>query len=128
MACLDTSFLIDLLSGTDRALAMQESLDDEGIRHSVAPVSGAELAVGAQLGSARDRDEAMALLDSLRWLAFDRSVASRVGRIQARQYDAGHPLGLTDCMIAATAIEHGESLVTADGDFERIDGLQVRRY
>ena len=103
-------------------------LDDQGVRHSVAPVSAAELHTGAFAGDPPERESATELLDSLRWLSFDRDVTRRAGRIQSDRIDAGDPIGFTDCMIAATAIEHDEAIVSADADFERIPELTLRRY
>lgn len=128
MACLDTSFLIDLLDGADGAREVMEELDESGRRHGVSPVSAAELYVGAHGGTALEFERASELLRSLRWLELDRSCARRAGRIQAELLERGEPVGFTDCLIAATAIEHGETLVTADGDFDRVPDLQTVRY
>ncbi len=35
---------------------------------------------------------------------------------------------MTDCLIAAMAIEHREPLVSRDTDFERIEELQLYTY
>lgn len=128
MACLDTSFLIDLLQGREGAQATMEELDAEGGRHAVAPVSAAELWVGAHQGSAMEFERAGELLDSLLWLEFTRACARRAGRIQATLLEEGEPIGFTDCTIAVVAIEHGHTLVTRDGDFERVPNLTVRQY
>jgi tRNA(fMet)-specific endonuclease VapC len=128
MACLDTSFLIDLLRGREDARETMEELDAEGSRHAVAPVSAAELWVGAHRGSAMELERAGELLDSLLWLEATRACARRAGRIQATLLEEGEPIGFTDCTIAAVAIEHGHALVTRDGDFERVPDLAVRRY
>lgn len=128
MACLDTSFLIDVLSRKQSAKDLMETLDAEGRRHAVAPPSAAELWVGSERGSAVERRRTRELLDSLVWLEFTRSCARRVGELQALLAEDGTPLGVTDCMIAAVAIEHGHALVTRDGDFDRVPGLTVRTY
>lgn len=128
MVCLDTSFLIDLLQGREGARETMEELDTEGGRHAVAPVSAAELWVGAHRGSAMEFERAGELLDSLLWLEFTRACTRRAGRIQATLLEEGEPIGFTDCTIAAVAIEHGHALVTRDGDFERVPDLAVRRY
>lgn len=128
MACLDTSFLIDVLGGADDARAVFDDLRSQGVRHSVSPVSAAELYVGAHGASRIEYERSVELLESLRWLEFDRSSARRAGRLQSELIERGQPLGFTDCMIAAAAIENDEELVSADDDFQRIDGLRLRLY
>ena len=103
-------------------------LDREGERHSVAPVAAAELWIGANLGSAREFRRTEELLELLLWLDVDRSCARRAGRIQAELIESGSELGFNDCLIAATAIEHGRELVTGDSDFDRVPELRVRTY
>ncbi len=128
MTCLDTSFLIDVLDGAEAAREAMEELDREGERHCVTPVAAAELWIGANLGSAREFRRTEELLESLLWLEVDRSVARRAGRIQAELIESGSELGFNDCLIAATAIEHGQELVTGDSDFDRVPELRVRTY
>ncbi|WP_425607247.1 type II toxin-antitoxin system VapC family toxin [Natronobeatus ordinarius] len=49
-------------------------------------------------------------------------------RIQAELIESGSELGFNDCLIAATAIERGQELVTGDSDFDRVPELRVRTY
>ncbi|ELY51667.1 PIN domain-containing protein [Natronolimnohabitans innermongolicus] len=128
MACLDTPFLIDLLNGTDAAAETMTDLDDQGTRHAVSPVTAAELWIGANLGSVQEFRRTEELLESLLWLEITRSCARRAGRIQAELIESGSELGFNDCLIAATAIEHGEPLVTGASDFERVPDLRIRTY
>ena len=128
MACLNTSFLIDVLDGAERARETMERLDDRGERHAVTPISAAELWIGAERAGSRERRRTKRLLESLLWLDVDRRSARRAGTLQAELLDSGVPLGFNDCMIAAAAIEHGHELVTGDEDFEQVPGLQVVRY
>lgn len=125
MNCLDTSFLIDILRGTDRATQLLEEMNG---RHAVSPISAAELWIGAHMGSVSEYHQTEELLQSLVWLPFDRDVARRTGSIQARQYDSGNPLPFNDCAIAATAIEYGHPVVTRDSYFDQIDRLEVITY
>lgn len=128
MACLDTSFLIDVLDGDEAARDLMETLDEEGIRHGVTPISAAELWIGAHQGAGADYRQTGELLESLLWLDVTRSCARRAGALQADVMAEGNRLGFNDCVIAATAIEHGHDLVTADADFEEISDLTVRTY
>lgn len=128
MACLDTSFLIDVLDGVPDAEETMCELDAQDERHAVTPVVATELWIGANLGTVREFRRTEALLESLLWLEIDRSCARRAGRIQATLIESGSELGFNDCLIAATALEYGQELVTADSDFERVPDLRVRTY
>lgn len=128
MVCLETSFVIDVLDGNDRARSVMDELDTDGTRPTITPVTASEMWVGAYFGSAGELETTRELLDSLTWLSFSRSCARRAGKLQAALKHDGSPLGIADCMIAAIAIEHGELLVTRDGDFTNIDELAVRTY
>lgn len=128
MTCLETSFLIDLLRDEDEATEVAESIDEAGERATITPVSAAEVWVGAQLGTARERTAAAALIESLTWLECSRDSARLAGEIQADLRRDGSAIGFSDCMIAAIAMDHGQSLVTRDSDFERIEGLDLLSY
>lgn len=128
MACLDTSFLIDVLDGDDAARETMTDLDDRDERHAMVPVTAAELWIGANLGSVREFRRTEDLVESLLWLDIDRDCARRAGRLQAELMESGTPLGFNDCVIAATAIEHGAELVTGDSDFENVPNLRVLTY
>ena len=56
-------------------------------------------------------------------LTIDNEVADRWGRIVAQQ--AGKPRPPIDCLLAATALTHGLTLVTRDTDFVGIPGLEI---
>ncbi len=128
MACLDTSFVIDVLAADNDAQEVMEALDDQPGRHGIAPVTAVELWIGAAMGSAREYRRTADVIETLLWFDLDRATARRAGELQAELLAEGSPLGFTDCLIAATAIEHNQELVTADADFERVDSLRIRTY
>jgi predicted nucleic acid-binding protein len=57
-------------------------------------------------------DVTVALWFAGRVLPVTRAVADRWGVLDGQRQLAGHPLGMADGMIAATALEHGLTLVT----------------
>jgi tRNA(fMet)-specific endonuclease VapC len=105
-----------------------EEIRDEGGRPTVTPVTASEAWVGAYFGSAEELEAAQDLFDSLTWLDFSRDCARRAGRLQANPAKDGSPLGIADCMTASMAMEHGQTLVTPDDDFERVPDLRLRTY
>lgn len=128
MACLDTSFLIDVLGAEPAAKEVMDDLDTSGNQHGIAPVSAVELWIGASLGSMSEYRRTEQLLDSLLWFELDRSTARRAGELQAQQFETGTPLSFNDCVIAATALSNEQVLVTTDTDFSAVDQLRVRTY
>ena len=59
-------------------------------------------------------------------LPFDAETAEIYGRLCAGLWDQGTPVEDFDLMIAATAVQHGLTVVTANmKHFERIPGLSV---
>ena len=70
-----------------------------------------------------------AVLPTLTVLAFDAAVSRVYGKVQARLFRAGTPIGDADAQIAATALAHGLTLVTANvRHYERVDGLPLRTF
>lgn len=128
MACLDTSFLIDVLNGDEAARETMQELDERSERNAVTPISASELWIGAHRGSVVEYRNTEELLESLLWLDVTRSCARRAGSLQAELLEDGSRLGFNDCLIAATAMEHGYELVAGDDDFDRIPDLRVRTY
>jgi len=57
-------------------------------------------------------EDDLSMLFSDRTLAVTRSIAERWGILDAERQIAGRPLNMADGMIAATALEHGLTLVT----------------
>ncbi|HZL55981.1 MAG TPA: type II toxin-antitoxin system VapC family toxin [Bryobacteraceae bacterium] len=95
----------------------------------ISSVSFGELRKGIVLrspGKRREELEAwietdLSILFSGRILSVTRSIAERWGVLEGRQQLAGKPLNVPDGQIAATALEHGLTLVTRNvKDFERL--------
>ena len=107
----DTDILIDHLRGARR-------LDPGPTEISVSVVTRAELYAG------RDADESVVdrLLSTVQEIEVDRAIAERAGRLRRT---AGIPV--PDALIAATALEHGLTLLTRNArHFQRVPELEVR--
>lgn len=71
----------------------------------------------------------LAALEGLSVVPFNRDMALWAGRIAGSLEDAGTPIDDLDCMVAATALELGERLVTANRrHFARVPGLRILGY
>jgi predicted nucleic acid-binding protein len=68
------------------------------------------------LAGMRPRKEQLTLrlLDSMTNLSVSKTVADRAGRLIYAQAHRGHQVSFADALIAATALEHGLTLVTTN--------------
>ncbi len=110
-----TSLLVDTVVVVDH-IRSSEPLRTRGNRLFYSVVTRAELYMG---GNERAVDRILRPLDEL---PMDRDVAERAGRLRWTM-DIGFP----DAVIAATALEHGLTLITRNvRDFEDVPKLKVR--
>ena len=121
---VDTDVIIWNLRGNEIAAAL---LDDSP-RFSISAVSYMELIQGL-----RDKNELRTLRQALHFwqaeiCAIDESICSRAIYL-VEQYALSHNLGMADALIAATALDLGKPLVTAnDKHYRHIDGLEVQIF
>lgn len=91
----------------------------------------AELMYGAYY-SARPEENVLgyqALFEFFRSLPFDDSCVDEYARIRALMRRRGTPIGGNDLMIAAIALAHNLTLITANTrEFERIPGLRLENW
>ena len=127
MRVLDTAFLIDLQREWARGEAgpatrfLREHAQEEC---GVSVVSVLEFLEGYQ--SVRDGE---AFLEPFVWIDVTARVARSGSRLRRDLHRAGHPIGDFDVLIAATALEAGATLVTADArHFQRVEGLCLETY
>jgi toxin FitB len=108
---VDSDVLADHLRGHRRFVAGRDEVH-------VSTVSRAELVAGRSTDEGRVR----LLLAAMTEVPVDAAIAERAGRIRRASQ-----VRLPDALIAATAIEHGLTLVTRNGrDFGSIRGLRIR--
>lgn len=127
---IDTDWMVDRLDDVPEAAALLDTLSSEGIAVSI--ITYLELYQGVLRSEDRPASERHmdALLDGIPLLPLSRSVARRCAAVR-------HGLKLTgkrvnsralDLIIAATAIEHGLTLVTRNfPDYTDIPDLQIYR-
>lgn len=127
MKCLDTSFLIDYLDGDESVSAY---LDERSETPFFAPsLSLFEVYRGAARTGGPDAVERAE--DALGWVnpvELDGAASREAALIEAELVDDGAPINLGDVLIAGIARNVGGTVVTNDGDFERVPGLDVERY
>src|SRR3989338_1614808 len=125
MACLDTSFIIDFLHGNKDALSLLEEINLLEQRLTLPSPVIMEIWFGVclQERESKEKQKVLALLGSMEILSFDERCAKETAEIRAQLQKKGKPIVIEDCMIAAIAKIHNETLVTKDADFSSIEGL-----
>lgn len=127
MIVFDTTFLVDYLNEEPAAAAFLEE-------HSGTPFFAPTLALfEAYRGGARTagRDGVETVQTALDWIepiALTEPVVREAALIEAELLENGSPINLGDLVIAGICRHNGGRLVTRDGDFDRIEGLETLRY
>lgn len=125
MKVLDSSFCADFLRGRESAKEYRLDHPDESL--VLTSVGYYELYHGAVK---EGRDPGL-VDDALPWverLDYDRAHALEGARIRQELAANGERIQHPDMMIAGVARSLGVPVVTADGGFERIDGLEVENH
>ncbi len=124
---LDTNVLSAQLRGHRR---VQQKVAQYGGRLFVSTVTLAEVSVWPRLRNARVRqDDLDLLLRDLHVVLLDESIAIRFAEVSAALRNAGTPLPTPDLLIAATALHHNPTMVTANRrDLDPIPGLNVKDW
>jgi tRNA(fMet)-specific endonuclease VapC len=129
---LDTSFLIDLLRGTNQeALHKAQELDQKLESKGIAPITTMELWRGAMqcLNQEKEKKKVNELISSLFAYPFSENEAKKSGEIEAKLLAKGNMIDLEDIMIAGVAQVHEEPILTRNKKhFEKIENLQIETY
>jgi tRNA(fMet)-specific endonuclease VapC len=128
---LDTSFLIDVQNGVDAATEKAREIESNGRPRRIPHVVLYELYIGVGKGvqSDENRERIESVVSSIPLEPTTPSIARRAGRIEGELQAEGEAIGAVDALVAGTALDYDESVVTADtDDFERISGLRLQTY
>lgn len=132
MPIVDTTFLIDLMRGRERAVDMLERLENEGATLAVTTTTLFEFHRGLEtVGglSASERKRIAEVVAGRPIYALDAAAAERAGRLDAQLWAAGEPIDPEDACIAGVALSRDEELVTRKArEFSRVPGLRLRTY
>jgi tRNA(fMet)-specific endonuclease VapC len=128
LVSLDSSFLIDLLSGKPVAVLKARELDAAGEPRFLTAPAAAEVLLGGYFLGGPYHSRTKSLVDSLTILPLDRESAHEAGRLGAELARRGTPMGGADLFVAAITMRHGERLLTRDSSFRRVPGLSVESY
>ena len=125
MILLDTNVVVAFLNGDKSVLRrMRAEIDQVALSTLVV----AELDYGAKVSqrSEENLEKLYRLVDMVHLIPFDVDCAKIFGTIKSKLRSIGKPTGEVDALLAATAMAHGATLVTANKKhFENIAGLKV---
>jgi len=128
----DTSFLVDVVRGRERARTVLDQIDAHGERPATTEVNAYEILYGAYPGGQLDAKRFAAMqkvLSRFDVLPLDRAGAIQAAEISARLVAQGRPIGALDILVAGIALASGyTTIVTRDVDFRRIRELRVETY
>lgn len=122
---LDTSFLIDVEHEVPAAVRRMKEILEQGQPMLVPVIVAVEFAAGS-------RDPARAwetFRESYLLIDFTEALAERASMLAWTALRKGSFPGWSDTQVAATALEHGEPVVTRDGKaMDAFDGVSVETY
>lgn len=105
-------------------------IDDED-DVAIAAITAAELLVGVELSDGKSRERRRAFVDGVLSTIpiepYDLDVARTHASLLAHTRRSGRPRGAHDLLIAATALTHSRTVVSADpSGFDDLPGLALR--
>ena len=126
--CLESDFIISLLKGEDSAVHFYKEIENAPLAiTAIASVVLFEILRGKE-----QRPEKITQFEELRKrmtvLPFGEREAVEAGAIEKVMHERGQSISPIDLLIGATAKTNGSVLVTNDGVYRDIDGLQVQNY
>ena len=126
---LDSTFIHDLVRKEQVAIDELEALIDAGTRVALSAIIVFEVGVGLRGPGAQYRGEFDAVVADLDVVPLDSAAAHCALEVQRDLYDQGKAIGARDVLIAGTALDRGEDVLTRNvGEFERVEGITVETY
>lgn len=131
---LDSTFLIDIEAEYGSALEKARGLEDDGLPLRIPMVVVYELFISVGKGATPEENRQVVehVLEGFPLVPATESIAKRAGRFEGDvQRRHGSGIGPADAIIASTAIEFDEPIVTDNvRDYERVplDDLQIETY
>lgn len=124
---LDTTVLVTV----ERSAALLDAVIDDEDDVAIAAITAAELLVGVELADGKSRQRRSAFVESVLSTIpiepYDLDVARTHASLLAHTRRSGRPRGAHDLLIAATALTHGRTVVSADpSGFADLPGLALR--
>lgn len=126
MKLLDASVLVGYARGEQAAGDYLERNDN--IVFGAPTIVLSEVYTGLFETSDVSREEVKAKYGWVRSVPYTNEAAVETAAIQSTLSSRGEKINVGDTYIAGTARAFDVPLVTADGDFEKVDGIELERY
>jgi predicted nucleic acid-binding protein len=130
MPVLDSSFIVDLLRGNEKALKKLAEIEAEYSSLSTTEISVLELYRGAYLSIKvnQNLEKVKEILECFQILELDESNYEVFASLSASLLLKGRSIGAFDELIAAITLCHEEKIVTRDSHFKEVPELEVIDY
>ena len=127
MAVLDTNIMVSLLKDDEEAKEKLGSLEESGERISTTAFTAYEILKGAQISSRSEENLAKVreLISSLEVLGLSIGACEQASKIYKDLRQRRKMIGEFDILIAAIVKTFDEKLVSRDGDFKSVRGLEI---
>jgi tRNA(fMet)-specific endonuclease VapC len=122
---LDTTWIVEYLRGNAEVISKVQELQEEGLAASIISVAELYEGVFRSNNPATNEQALKDLLSAVTVLDITQDICRVYGEEKSRLLQKGTVIGALDLLIAATALHHSLTLLTADHDFERVDNLQT---
>ncbi|MDP9365798.1 MAG: type II toxin-antitoxin system VapC family toxin [Chloroflexota bacterium] len=117
---------MDWLRERPAARQFVRSLSGEGVAISLMTYGEIYTGIFRGPGAPAKENAFLEFLREVRVLPLDESIMRRFGQVQAILLDLGQGIGVSDVLIAATALHHDLTLVTRNlGHFRRVPDLKI---
>jgi len=131
MVCLDTTFLIDIAAGDQKALALWAGLEEEKTTVATTFLNIGEIEVGLlqRDGPQAERAAFEEFLSEIAILWPSNQTPRIYAGMVASAIRRGRRPSIVDAWIAAIALSNGHHVViTRDRGYAGLDGIEVRKY
>jgi tRNA(fMet)-specific endonuclease VapC len=127
MIVIDTSVLIDALHRKQAALRKIRELEETGETLCTTQINVLELYKGVYSPTKSDAglQKVKKLLDAFVILSIDEDVYDMFGELSSELRRKGDAIGDFDELIASIALANEAAIVSRDGHFRRVPGLEV---
>lgn len=130
MPVLDSSFIVDLLRGNEKAFAKLVEMEAEYDSLSTTEINVLELYRGAYLSIKvnQNLEKIKKILECFQVLELEASSYEVFASLSASLLSKGRSIGAFDEIIAAITLCYNEKIITRDSHFKEVSELEVIDY
>ena len=114
----------------ERFIEKKKELDERGVKQKISSMTIMELHEGAIVSERpeKERNRMTEVLESQNIVEIDRRIMKKAGKISGKLLNKGERIEREDCIIAATALQNEEPLITENTKhFKKIENLELEK-